>query len=322
MDQTEKFSLRWSEFEETVSQGLRDLHSAGQLHDVTLILEDGELHAHRVILASCSTFFRRVLVSCIHHSPLFYLRGVSSQDLTSILEFMYQGEVSISQDRLASFLAVAEDLQVKGLTNSDSKASTPPPRVNRRKMHSSLTSSINKKPRTESPGSSTKHSENVSVNAVDNNAEIVQVKAEPASVIDTKGSETSTSKLTGSESRRSQEVSSRVRGEESDFNTGYGIASYNDYQEDGGGYDEDISIPPVHFGGSGITFPFVNTDQENVRNRRQLILQFITANKGRLSDTYVCLICNKQVTDNSNMNKHLEFKHGSELKLFLQSLSL
>ena len=32
-----------------------------------------------------------------------------------------------------------------------------------------------------------------------------------------------------------------------------------------------------------------------VRNRRQLILQFITANKGRLSDTYVCLICNKQV---------------------------
>ena len=87
-----------------------------------------------------------------------------------------------------------------------------------------------------------------------------------------------------------------------------------------------------------------------VRNRRQLILQFITANKGRLSDTYVCLICNKQVvkfeillgiwnfffpefyvlkatiflqvTDNSNMNKHLEFKHGSELKLFLQSLAL
>ena len=40
-----------------------------------------------------------------------------------------------------------------------------------------------------------------------------------------------------------------------------------------------------------------------VRNRRQLILQFITANKGRLSDTYVCLICNKQV------GGHIEKSH-------------
>merc|ERR1712059_142818 len=110
MGQPEKFSLRWSEFEETVSQGLRDLHAADQLHDVTLLLEDGQLQAHKVILASCSPFFRRVLVSCSHHSPLFYLRGVSRVELTSILDFMYQGEVSISQDRLASFLSVAEDL--------------------------------------------------------------------------------------------------------------------------------------------------------------------------------------------------------------------
>ena len=101
-----------------MSGGLRELRAAQQLEDVTLVVEGGELKAHRVVLASCSSFFRRILVSCSHQAPLLYLRGVPKQELASMLDFMYQGEVSIGQDRLAAFLAVAEDLQVKGLTNS------------------------------------------------------------------------------------------------------------------------------------------------------------------------------------------------------------
>merc|ERR1711976_818517 len=37
---------------------------------------------------------------------------------------MYNGEVSIAQDQLNSFLAVAEDLQVKGLTQKNSSSDT------------------------------------------------------------------------------------------------------------------------------------------------------------------------------------------------------
>ena len=115
----EKFQLRWGEFEDTVTAGLRGLRAAGELQDVTLVVADGSsLPAHRAVLASCSPFFRRVLTSCAHHAPLIFLRGVPRQELQALLDFMYQGEVSIGQDRLATFLAVAEDLQVKGLTNS------------------------------------------------------------------------------------------------------------------------------------------------------------------------------------------------------------
>ncbi len=35
-------------------------------------------------------------------------------DLESVLNFMYYGEVNVAQDELNSFLAVAEDLRVKG----------------------------------------------------------------------------------------------------------------------------------------------------------------------------------------------------------------
>ena len=135
----------------------------------------------------------------------------------------------------------------------------------------------------------------------------VQVKAEPSK-------------------EQSETAICKARSEDDgDFAVGFGAVSYNDYQDDPSVYDHDDLAG--HYGGhigdlSGSSFAFASSEQEAVRNRRQLILQFITANKGRLSDTYVCLICNKQVTDNSNMNKHLEFKHGTELKLFLQSLAL
>ena len=38
----------------------------------------------------------------------------SSSDLESVLNFMYHGEVNIAQEQLNSFLAVAEELRVKG----------------------------------------------------------------------------------------------------------------------------------------------------------------------------------------------------------------
>ena len=40
----------------------------------------------------------------------------------AILEFMYNGEVNVSQEDLNSFLSVAEDLKVKGLTQNAAAA--------------------------------------------------------------------------------------------------------------------------------------------------------------------------------------------------------
>jgi len=319
-----------------MSGGLRELRAAQQLEDVTLVVEGGELKAHRVVLASCSPFFRRILVSCSHQAPLLYLRGIPKQELASMLDFMYQGEVSIGQDRLAAFLAVAEDLQVKGLTNSDPKESLKSPspaKTNRRKMHFSPSSSSScstsglqvggKKARVASPlqGSplpppplTSRPSDDLHEDSIVAEDPIAEVKAEPLS--NPKEGESLLSKQLVVKAGESSRDGSDYSG------AGYGggeMMPYGDYQDDPSSYDHSDHHD---FSSSFSSFPFVTSEQEQVRNRRQLILQFITANKGRLSDTYVCLICNKQVTDNSNMNKHLEFKHGSELKLFLQSLAL
>ena len=47
------------------------------------------------------------------------LRGVKYVDLISILDCMYLWEVNVAQEELNSFLAVAEDLKVKGLTQGN-----------------------------------------------------------------------------------------------------------------------------------------------------------------------------------------------------------
>ena len=132
MGSAEKFCLRWNDFESNISSAFRELRDDKDFFDVTLACEDSDqLQAHKVILSACSPFFRTVLRRHRHDHPLLYLKGVKYLDLVAVLNFMYHGEVNVAQEELNSFLAVAEDLKVKGLTQGgpDSKGSSrsPPP---------------------------------------------------------------------------------------------------------------------------------------------------------------------------------------------------
>ena len=59
-----------------------------------------------------------------HHHPLLYLRGVASQDMAALLDFMYHGETNVAEADLERFLAVAEDLEVRGLTGGETTEGT------------------------------------------------------------------------------------------------------------------------------------------------------------------------------------------------------
>ena len=52
--------VKWGEFQPFISNSVRSLREVGDFTDVTLVCEDGELQAHRVILSACSSFFQRV----------------------------------------------------------------------------------------------------------------------------------------------------------------------------------------------------------------------------------------------------------------------
>jgi len=117
----QKFCLQWKDFENKISAGFKELREEKDFFDVTLACDDSQLQAHKVILGACSPFFRTILKNNPHPQPLIYLKGVKYNELDAVLKFMYEGEVNVAQDDLNTFLAVAEDLHVKGLTQASQK---------------------------------------------------------------------------------------------------------------------------------------------------------------------------------------------------------
>ena len=113
---TDSFCLQWNGFGSHLSEAFKDIREDKDLFDVTLACEDRQISAHKLILSACSTFFRSLFKSNPHNHPLLYLRGVKFKELVGILNFIYLGQVSVAEEDLNSFLAVAAELKVRGLT--------------------------------------------------------------------------------------------------------------------------------------------------------------------------------------------------------------
>ncbi|XP_050297281.1 broad-complex core protein isoforms 1/2/3/4/5-like isoform X3 [Anthonomus grandis grandis] len=118
MDSGEQFSLCWNNFHSNLSSGFHNLLKDEDLVDVTLAAEGQFVKAHKTVLSVCSPFFKELFKvnPCKH--PIVILPDVNYAALRSLLQFMYQGEVSVSQEEIPVFMKVAETLKVKGLTDN------------------------------------------------------------------------------------------------------------------------------------------------------------------------------------------------------------
>ena len=114
--ESEKLCLQWNDFQTNVNTAFRNLREDNDFNDVTLVCEDGtQVEAHKVVLATSSPVFQNLLRRNKHNHPLIYMRGMKSHDLQAIVDFLYCGEANVFQENLDSFLAIAEELQLKGL---------------------------------------------------------------------------------------------------------------------------------------------------------------------------------------------------------------
>ena len=113
---SEKFSLKWNDYQSNWKQSLSGLRTDSDLADVTLISEDKvKFSAHKALISSCSNIFKFILKGSSNANPLLFLVGVSSINLGFILDYIYYGEVNLSQEQLDSFLETAQKLEVEGL---------------------------------------------------------------------------------------------------------------------------------------------------------------------------------------------------------------
>ena len=76
---SDKFSLKWNDFQTTVSSSFKTFRQEEDFCDVTLVSDDEvQMSAHKLILSACSSFFKSILKKNPHSSPLLYLSGVDS----------------------------------------------------------------------------------------------------------------------------------------------------------------------------------------------------------------------------------------------------
>merc|ERR1719186_1326286 len=86
--------LSWNTYSSVYSASFSDLRKKPKFEDVTLVVEDGHVLAHKILLSTCS--------------PL----------LNNILDFMYTGEANVVNEDLNEFLGAASTLKVMGLTEN------------------------------------------------------------------------------------------------------------------------------------------------------------------------------------------------------------
>ena len=124
--------------------------------DVTLGVEGRRLPAHKMLLSACSPYFRellrvrhKVFFACVGHicrlqgnpcqHPIIIIRDLKYEDVSALLQFMYNGEVNVAQESLNSFLKSAESLKVRGLTENEAipkeKEVVTPPAKRKRSSH-------------------------------------------------------------------------------------------------------------------------------------------------------------------------------------------
>jgi len=290
---SEKFCLRWNDFESNISLAFRELRDDKDFFDVTLVCDDEQLQAHKMILSACSPFFKNILRRNPHQHPLLYLKGVKYTDLQSVLNFMYHGEVNVAQEELNSFLAVAEDLQVKGLTqkNATENFSQPkPPTVP--KLKHQPRQERNSLPPFNHPSALSSKFSPVGCERDDDIQEVAPVKTEPTdySVLTTVLPHTQgIYATTGSNSLAQVEDDSYACQDDQ-------YAEYDHYQ-DAGQY------------GDGAHIEYASTEEHQgsaVQNPSDL-LQFV---RRQLDNKYYCTLCDKfSHTNTHHTRNHVESKH-------------
>ncbi|KAM3962816.1 LOW QUALITY PROTEIN: uncharacterized protein ACR2FA_003201 [Aphomia sociella] len=126
----QEISLKWNGYQNNILMNVKELFKDEGLSDVTLVSEGLNFKAHKVILSANSSVFRSIFQQNPHKDPIIVLHDINPASLRTLLTFMYNGEVNVTEEFLPVLLKTAETLRICGLstgseaTRDDEK--TPP----------------------------------------------------------------------------------------------------------------------------------------------------------------------------------------------------
>ncbi|KAJ8729631.1 hypothetical protein PYW08_001212 [Mythimna loreyi] len=112
----QEISLKWNGYQNNILFNVKELFKDEGLSDVTLVSEGHSFKAHKVILSANSSVFRTIFQQNPHKDPIIVLHDISTASLRTLLTFMYNGEVNVTEEFLPILLKTAETLRICGLS--------------------------------------------------------------------------------------------------------------------------------------------------------------------------------------------------------------
>uniref|UniRef100_UPI00398EF828 kelch-like protein 2 isoform X2 n=1 Tax=Pristiophorus japonicus TaxID=55135 RepID=UPI00398EF828 len=94
---------------------MNELRSQNLLCDVTLVAEDTEIPAHRVVLAACSPYFHAMFTGEMSESKAKRVRikEVDSWTLNILIDYVYTAEIQVTEENVQVLLPAAGLLQLQ-----------------------------------------------------------------------------------------------------------------------------------------------------------------------------------------------------------------
>ena len=89
--------------------------------------EKQEFYAHKLMLATVSPIFRKILVGAGGNQALLYLRGTKSENIEAMLNFIHTGEARIPTLLLNDFIAFGNEMKIFGMSEGKALFDKPVP---------------------------------------------------------------------------------------------------------------------------------------------------------------------------------------------------
>lgn len=120
-----KLSLKWPDHNSNFLANFDSFLDSQDYTDCTLRAEGQSIRAHKLILATSSSFFYEIFRSSEkdEHCVLVF-DDIKFHDLKTVVQFMYRGQALLTNEEFIEFLKATDALKIKGVWKDDGIIST------------------------------------------------------------------------------------------------------------------------------------------------------------------------------------------------------
>ena len=120
----ETYNVTWDDYPAHLKFMMETFLASDSFTDLTIICDDQKkIRSHKNVLSASSSILKNLLEvednPNLSRSSVLYLKGIHSEDMKSVLQFIHTGASVVTTERIDSFIDVAKNLKIKGFNHLD-----------------------------------------------------------------------------------------------------------------------------------------------------------------------------------------------------------